>query len=140
MDVRRLHGLAQPAEQMPLPLLPQHGIRHVLQMHPLLGLPIPAAAGGDAVQMRVVLPVAAVGLDHHDVATGEVATTDPAIDIIQTTDPTAHERTQHRVRLLIKRLPEDLRHREDNMPIDDALMEHPAYLADPVVHADLSAA
>src|SRR3989442_58017 len=102
-------------------------------MHPLLGLLIPSTTGGDNVQMGIVLAIAAVGLDDHDVAALEGATTDPAKDIIQTADATAHERTQHRFRLLIKRFPEYLRHGQDDMTVDDALMQHLADLADPVV-------
>src|SRR5712691_1761882 len=109
-------------------------------MHPLVGLRIPPTTGGNAVQMRVVLPIAAVRLDNHDVAAFEGATTDTAIEIIQTADATTDERTQHVLRLLIKRFPEHLRHGQDNMTIDHALMEHLADLADPVVDVDFGAA
>jgi hypothetical protein len=74
-------------------------------MHPLAGLRIPAATGGDDVQMRVVLAIAAMRLDNHNIAALERAATDSAEAIIQTPDPTAHERTQHCLGLLIKRLP-----------------------------------
>ena len=75
----------------------------VLQMHPLLGLLIPAATGGDDVQVGVVLAITAMRLDDHDVAARKGAATDPGKDIIQTASPTAHERTQQGLRLLIKR-------------------------------------
>ena len=90
--------------------------------------------------MRIVLPIAAMGLDDHDVAALEGAATDPAIDIIQTADATAHEWTQHRLRLLIKRFPEYRRHGQDDMTVDDALMEHLTDLADPGVDVDFGAA
>jgi hypothetical protein len=92
------------------------------------------------VQMGVVLPIAAMRLDDDDVAAFEGSATDPAEDIIQTPHPTPHERTQHRVGLLIKRFPEDLRHGQDDMAVDDTLMQHLADLADPVVHVDFGAA
>jgi len=40
-------------------------------MDPLLGCLIPAATGGNAMQMRIVLAIAAMRLDDHDVATCE---------------------------------------------------------------------
>lgn len=79
MDVRSLHGLAHHAEEMPRPLLPQYGIRQVLQMHPLLGLRIPATTGGNAVQMWIVPPIVTMSLDHHDIAARESAATDTAM-------------------------------------------------------------
>src|SRR5512134_51273 len=109
-------------------------------MHPLAALAIPAATRGDDGQMRVVLPMAAMRLDHHNVAALERTATDPGEDIIQAPDPTAHERAQYRLRLLIKRGPEDLRHGQDDMTIDHALMEHLAALADPGVDIDFGAA
>ena len=74
-------------------------------MHPLAGLRIPSATGGDDVQMGVVLAIAAMRLDDHDIAALEGATADSAEAIIQTPAPTAHEWTQHGCGLLIKRLP-----------------------------------
>jgi len=88
----------------------------------------------------MLLPITAVRLDHHDVAAFEGAPTDPAIEIIQTSDTTTYERTQHVLRLLIKRFPEHLRHGQDNMTIDHALMEHLADLADPGIDVDFGAA
>ena len=71
-------------------------------MHPLAGLLIPAATRGNAVQMRIVLPIAAMRLDDHDVAAFEGAATDTAEAIIQALHSTAYERTQYNLRLLIK--------------------------------------
>src|SRR5712691_11140555 len=104
---------------MPLPLLAQQTIRHVVEMVPLAGWRIPAATRRDHVQMRVVPPIAAMRLDDHNVAALESAATDPAEDVIQAPHPTAHERTKHRLRLLIKRFPEYLRHGQDDMTVDD---------------------
>jgi hypothetical protein len=135
-----LHRLTQHGQQMPLPLLAQQAIRHVVEMAPLASLRIPAATRRDHVQRRVVPPIAARRLDDHDRAAVERAATDPAEDVIQTPHPTAHARTQHRWRLLIKRFPEERRHGQDDMTVDDALVEHPAHLADPGVDIDFGAA
>ena len=105
-------------------------------MDPLLRLLIPAATGGDDVQMGVVLPMAAMRLDDDDVAAFEGSATDPAEDIIQAPHPTTHERTQHRLSLLIKCFPEELRHGQDDMAVDDSFMEQLAQLGDPGVHID----
>ena len=108
-------------------------------MDPLLGLLSPSPTGGDDVQMGIVLAIAAMGLDDDDVTAFEVLAADPAEDVIQAPHPTAHERTQHRWRLLIKSVPQYLRHGEDDMTVDDALMQHLADLADPVVDVNLGA-
>jgi hypothetical protein len=90
--------------------------------------------------MSMILAIAAMGLDDDDVTAFEVLAADPAEDVIQAPHPTAYARTQHRLRLLIKRVPPYLRHGEDDMPVDDALMQHLADLADPVVDVNLGAA
>jgi hypothetical protein len=56
-------------------------------------------------QMRVVLPITAMGLDDDDVTAREGLTTNPAKEIIQTSDPTAHEAAQQPASVLIKRRP-----------------------------------
>ena len=91
-------------------------------------------------QMRIVVPIPAVGLDHDDIAALPGTATDPAEDIIQAPHPTTHEWTQHRFSLLIKYFSEELRHGQDDMAVDDAFMEHLAHLADPVVHIHFRAA
>src|SRR5215470_8761949 len=53
---------------------------------------------------------------------------------------TAHERTQYSFGLLIKGLPEYLRHGQDDVAIDNAFMQHPTDLTDPVVDVDFGAA
>jgi hypothetical protein len=109
-------------------------------MDPLLRLRLPAATRGNDMQRRIVVSIPAVGLDHDDRAALQGPATNPAKDIIQASHPTTHARTQHRFGLLIKRLSEYLRHRQDNMAVDDAFMEHLAHLTDPVVHIDFRAA
>src|SRR5207253_2515639 len=64
---------------------------------------------------------------------------DRAIEIIQTWRPTAHERVQHHLSVVIKGRTEHSRHRQDNVPIDPPLVQDPAHLADPVVHGDFGA-
>jgi hypothetical protein len=90
----RLSWLSQHCQQIPRPRRAQHGIRHIRQMHPLLGLLIPAAAGGHTMQMGVGLPMTAMRLEDQDGAALEGAATDSAEAIVQALDPTAHARTQ----------------------------------------------
>src|SRR5262249_61190512 len=91
-------------------------------------------------QTEIILPVAAMGQNNEDIPALEVLSADPAEDVIQAPYPTAHEWSQHRLGLLIKRFSQYLRHGEDDMPVDDAFMEHLAHLTDPVVHIDFRAA
>ena len=51
-------------------------------MDPLLALTIPSTAGGDDVEMRVVLPIAAMGLDDDDVTAFEGLAADTAEEIV----------------------------------------------------------
>ena len=44
--------------------------------------------------MRIIVAIAAMGLDDHDVTTLEGVATDMAEDIVYAPDPTAHEGTQ----------------------------------------------
>ena len=74
-------------------------------MDPLLGLPIPAATRRKDMQMRVILPITAMGLDDDDGPAREGLATNPAKEIIQTSDPTAHEAAQQPASVLIKRRP-----------------------------------
>src|SRR5438552_246622 len=89
-------------------------------MDPLLRLWLPAATRRNAMPMRIGVSIPAVGLDHDDIAALQGTATDPAEDIIQAPHPTTPEWTQHRLGLLIKRFPEDLRHGQDDMAVDDA--------------------
>ena len=89
--------------------------------------------------MSMLVSIPAVGLDHDDIAALQGTATDPAEDIIQAPHPTTHERTQHRVGLLIKCFPEDLRHSQDDMAVDDTFMEHLPNLSHPIIHIDLGA-
>ena len=61
---------------------------------------------------------------------------DGAIEIIQALRPTAHQRAQQHLGVLVKGRAEHRRERQDDVPIDDALVEDLAHLTDPVVHVD----
>lgn len=61
-DPRCGQGLTQHAQDMPLPVLIQRLIRQIIQMHPALVLHIPAAAGGDEVQVGIVLTITSMGM------------------------------------------------------------------------------
>src|SRR5437762_1090392 len=83
--------------QSPLPLLARQAIRHAVKVHPLLGPLSPSTTGGDDVQMGIVLAIAAMGVDGHNVTALQGAATDPAIDLIESAGPRAHGWTQHRL-------------------------------------------
>ena len=72
-------------------------------MAPLLGRGILSTTGRNDMQMRVVLAIAPMRLDDHDVPALQAVTTAPAEPIIQTLDATAHEGTQQRTGVLITR-------------------------------------
>jgi hypothetical protein len=91
-------------------------------------------------QMRVVLAMAPRRLAHDDVTACEGLATDRAKEIISALDATLPEGTEQRLGVLIKRRSEHLRHGQDNMPIEDAFMEHFANLSDPIVDIDLGTA
>ena len=58
-------------QQMPLPLATQQLVGQVLQMLPALSLAIIAPTGGDQMQMGMVLPIAAMRVEHRDGAPPE---------------------------------------------------------------------
>ena len=72
-------------------------------MPPLLGLLIPSPARRNDMQMRVVLAIAPMRLDHDDVTAFEGLATDRAKEIISALDATLHEGTEQRLGVLIKR-------------------------------------
>src|SRR5215831_9148049 len=90
--------------------------------------------------MGMILPIAPMGVKHGDGTTPEHLAAHGAIESIQAWRPTAHERAQYARGVLVKSGAEHGRHRQDNVPIDDALMEHPAHWAHPVVDVHLGAA
>src|SRR5262245_36034809 len=114
---------------MPLPCAPQQIVGQVLQMFPACSLGILPSTRSEQMQMGMILPITPMGVKHRDGTTPEHLAPDSAIEITQALRPTAHERAQYDRRVLVKSGAEHGRHRQDDMPIDDALMEHPAHLA-----------
>src|SRR2546427_7516858 len=92
-------------------------------MLPTRSLGIISPTGGEQMQMGVVLPIAPMGVEHRDVTPSECLAPDGAVEIIQALPPTAHERAQHDRRVLVKGRAEHRRHRQDDMPIDDARVD-----------------
>jgi hypothetical protein len=86
--------------------------------------------------MLMVLPIAAMGVEHRNGATPERLAPDCAIDIIQTLPPAAHQRAQQDRRVLVEGRAEHRWDRQDNVPINDAHMENLAHLVDPVIDID----
>ena len=84
--------------------------------------------------MSMILPTTPVGVEHRDVSALEWGALDRAIEGIQTLCPTPHEGTQHASGVLVEGGPEHRRHRQNDMPIDDPLVQDVTDLADPVVH------
>src|SRR6266404_6529712 len=91
-------------------------------MHPLVCLRIPSTAGRNDMQMRVVLAITPMGLDHDDIAALEGLATHRTKEIVQALHPILHERTEQRFGMLIKWCSQDIRHGEDNMPIVPTLL------------------
>ena len=64
-------------------------------MLPALSLGILAATGGEQMQMGMVRPIAAMRVEHRDVAPSERLPPDSAREIIEALRPAAHEGAQH---------------------------------------------
>lgn len=102
MDGRHIETLTQHGEGVPLPLLVQKGIRQMLQMHPALGLRVPAPTGGDEMEMGVVLAIASMGVQHNNIATFELLAAELAIEIVHTLHPASHKSAQQDVSIVIE--------------------------------------
>src|SRR5439155_21427956 len=92
--------------------------------------------GGEQMEMGVVVTIAAMCVDHHDVATLQRLAPDLTIEIIQALHPAAPQHAQHDFSVVVKGRAEHGRHRQDDVPVDHALMEDLAHLADPVIDGD----
>jgi hypothetical protein len=88
-------------------------------------------------EMRVVLAIAAMGVEDNDVAAFELVATDLAKEIIEALDSALHEGAQQDVGVLVECGAQHSGESEDDVTIDDSLMEHRADLADPVIDVDL---
>src|SRR5216683_3662513 len=139
VDDLRLERLAHHAQQMPLPRAMEQLIRQVMQVFPALSLLIIAPTGGDQMPMGMVVTIAPMGMDHHDVAPLEPLAPDLAIKIIQALHPTPHQGAQQDRGVVVEGRAEHRRDRQDDVPIDHSLVEHRAHLADPVIYVDFGA-
>src|SRR4029434_8551559 len=108
-------------------------------MLPALACAIIPPTGGNHLQMGMILSMASMGVYHGNVATPERLAPDVTIEVIQALRPTAHERAQHDCCVLVKGRAEHRRDRQDDVPINYALMESLAHLTDPVVDVDFGA-
>ena len=90
--------------------------------------------------MSMIVPMAAMGVEHHAISTPERLAPDFTRVIIEALRPAAHERAQHDRRVLVKGRAEHRRDREDDMPRDDSRMEGLAHLTDPGVDIHFGAA
>src|SRR5229473_4194812 len=81
-------------------------------MHPLVCLLIPSTTGRNDMQMRIVLAITSMRLDHDDIAALEGLTAHCTKEIVQAFHPTLHERTEQRFGMLIKWCSQDIRHGE----------------------------
>src|SRR5215467_4373901 len=106
-------------------------------MLPTRSLGIIAATGGQHMQMGMIVPIAAMGVEDRDITTLERLPLDRAVKIVEALRPAAYERTQYDRGVLVKGCAEHRRHRQDDMPIDDSLVQHFAHLTDPVIRIDL---
>ena len=109
-------------------------------MLPARSLGIIPPARGEQMQVRVLLPIAAMRVEHRDGTPLERLAPDGARDIIEAWRPAAHERVQHHLGVVVKGRPEQRRHRQDNVPIAPPGVEDLTHLADPVVDMDFGAA
>ncbi len=87
----------------------------------------------------MVVPIAAMGVDHHDISTPERLAPHLAQAIIQARDATSHERTQPDRGMVLEGGAQHGGDRQDEVPIDHPRVEDLAHLADPVVHGDFGA-
>ncbi len=111
-----------------------------MQLLPTSPLAITAPAGGDEMQMGMILAIAPMRVEHHDVASLQRLAPDLAQELLPALDAAAHQRAQQDRSIVIERRAEHGRDREDDVTIDAPLVEDLAHLADSVVHRDFGAA
>src|SRR5437879_7906007 len=117
---------------MPLPLTAQQLVGQELQMLPARALGIIAPTGGEQMQMGMVLAITPMRVEHCDGASLERLPPDSAGEIVEALRPTAYKRTQYDRGMLVESGAEHRWDRQDDMPIDHALVENLAHLADPI--------
>ena len=99
-------------------------------MLPARALGIIPPARGEQMQVRVLLPMAAMRVEHGDGAPLERLAPDRAREIIQAWRPAAHERAQYDRRVLGEGRADHRRDRQDAVAIDHPRVEDLAHLAD----------
>ena len=90
--------------------------------------------------MLMLLPIAAMRVEHRDVAPFECLPPDGAVEIVEAWRPAAYKCAQHDRRVVVKGGAEHRWYRENDVPIDHPLVEGLAHLADPVIDRDFGAA
>ena len=103
-----------------------------------MGWLLPAATGGHDVPMGGVRAMAAMRLDDHDAAALEGAAADPAEDISQALDSTAHESAHQDGGVVREGGASHGGYGEDDVPIEDALMPPVTHLAHPLIPSTLA--
>ncbi|HTD20853.1 MAG TPA: hypothetical protein VK667_15110, partial [Ktedonobacteraceae bacterium] len=117
-------------QQMPLPLAPQQRIGQILQMLPALSLAIIAPAGGNHMQVGMVVTISSMRVEHRDVTTLERLAPDFAKEIIHALHPASHQCAQQDRGVVVKGGAEHRWYRENDVPRDHPLVEGLAHLAD----------
>lgn len=102
-------------------------------MFPAVPRIIKAPTGGDAMQGRMVVAIAAMRVEHDDVATPQRVVPDRAIEIVQALGPTPHQGAPEARGIVVERHAEQREDRQDDGPIDPPRVEDLAHLAAPVV-------
>src|SRR6266849_783592 len=89
--------------------------------------------------MGMVPAITPMRVEHRDGASLKRLPPDSAVEIVEAVRPTAYKRAQYDRGILVESGAEHRRDRQDDVPIDDALMEDLTHLAHPVVHIDFGA-
>jgi hypothetical protein len=105
-------------------------------MLPAVPLAIIAPTGGEQLEMGMVLPMAAMRVEHRDVTTPERLASDRALEVIQALPPAAHQGAQHDRGVLVEVRAKHGWDRQEDVPRDHPLVEDLTHLADPGVDGD----
>src|SRR5206468_2386742 len=114
--------LTQRAQSVPWPCATSQVVGQGREMLPTRSLGIRAATGGQHMQMAMVVPMAAMRVEHGAGAPLERLPLDGAGAIVKAWRPAASQRTQHDRGVLVKGRAAHRRHPQDEMPRDDAVV------------------